>query len=122
MVSKEEVDKATKGPALIGRLDYRKGASGMSAMQKQISKKQHYEKKELMADNFGEDIKNPEFGFQCLHYSVSEAVGKIQVPILNKTKNACSVRVKTLGNTDTALATATPDEDYESLDIILDFK
>jgi hypothetical protein len=31
MVSKEEVDQATKGPALIGRLEYRKGASGMSA-------------------------------------------------------------------------------------------
>ena len=122
MVSKEDIDQITKGEVVVKRLQYRKGASGMSAKTPVVAKKSKFTREEVNADNLGADIKNPEFGFQCLHYSVSEAVGKIQIPILNKTKNACSVRVKTLGNTDTALATATPNEDYESLDIILDFK
>lgn len=43
----------------------------------------------LKAENLGDEMKNPEFGFQCLHYSISEAAGKLQIPILNKTKNAC---------------------------------
>lgn len=32
------------------------------------------------------------------------------------------MRVKTLGNTDTPEATATPDDDYKSLDEILEFE
>lgn len=122
MVSKEDVDRVTKGEGLVSRLKYRKGASGISAGKMVISKKENYQKKELLAENLGENLKNPEFGFQCLHYSVSEAAGRIQIPILNKTRGECKVRVKTLGNTDTDLATATPDEDYKSLDILLEFK
>ena len=30
--------------------------------------------------------KNPNYGFSCLHYSVSEAAGALRIKILNKTK------------------------------------
>jgi hypothetical protein len=39
MVSKDDIDEATKGEALISRLKYRKGASGMSAKRMVVSKK-----------------------------------------------------------------------------------
>tara|TARA_B110000285_G_scaffold233794_1_gene308683 strand:- start:1633 stop:1950 length:318 start_codon:yes stop_codon:yes gene_type:complete len=105
---------------MITRLKYRKGAGGLKKME--ISKGQKYLKEGFSAENLGAEMKNPEFGFQCLHYSVSEAAGKLSIPILNKTKNACTVRVRTLGNTDTDEATATPDEDYVSVDVQLVFK
>jgi len=50
----------------------------MSAKTKMvISKGEVYKKQELLAENLGENLKNPEFGFQCLHYSVSEAAGRL---------------------------------------------
>ena len=94
-IKKEQIDALTKGNALIPRLNYRKGAGGLRKME--ISKGQKYEKQELSAENLGAEYKNSDFGFQCLHYSVSEAKGKMQIPILNKSRNECRVRVKTLG-------------------------
>lgn len=88
----------------------------------EISKGQKYEKEEISAENLGDEYKNSDFGFQCLHYSVSEAKGKMQIPILNKSRNECRVRVKTLGVGQIADATATPDEDYVSVDKVLEFK
>lgn len=39
-VKKEDVDRITKGEALIGRLKFRKGAGGLKKME--LSKKQKY--------------------------------------------------------------------------------
>jgi hypothetical protein len=39
MVSKDELDKVTKGEGLITRLKYRKGASGISTKKMEIAKK-----------------------------------------------------------------------------------
>lgn len=39
-LSKDEVDKVTKGDGLVSRLKYRKGASGLSARNRTISKGQ----------------------------------------------------------------------------------
>ena len=38
------------------------------------------------ADQIDENLKNDHFGFQCLHYSVSESSGKLSIVVLNKTK------------------------------------
>ena len=119
-IKKEQIDALTKGNSLLPRLAYRKGAGGLKKME--ISKGQKYEKQELSAENLGAEYKNSDFGFQCLHYSVSEAKGKMQIPILNKSRNECRVRVKTLGMGQIADATATPDEDYVSVDKTLEFK
>lgn len=44
MVSKEEIDKVTKGEGLVSRLKYRKGASGISAGKMVVSKGEVYKK------------------------------------------------------------------------------
>lgn len=47
------------------------------------------------ADSLLAHQKNPNFGFSCLHYSVSEAADKLRIKILNKTKRAGIVHVRT---------------------------
>jgi len=61
-------------------------------------------------------MKNDKFGFNCLHYSVSEASGNLQIMILNKKKVAGSVRVLTID------AEAKAGEDYNAVDEVLQFK
>jgi hypothetical protein len=78
-----------------------------------------YEKMKLEhahAEHLEEFEKNEDFGFICLHYSVSEASEKLTVTVLNKKKVACKVRVKTIDGD--ALA----GEDYEKFDDVLEFK
>ena len=53
---------------------------------------------------------NPLVGFKCLHYSISEKTGKVNVKIINKTRRAIEIGVRTIEST------ATADEDYKSLD------
>ena len=53
-------------------------------------------------------LKNDDFGFQCLHYLVSEASEKLTIVVLNKKKAAGKVKVKTIDGD--ALA----GEDYEA--------
>lgn len=60
--------------------------------------------------------KNPKFGFSCLHYSVSEAAGALRIKILNKTKIACSVGVRTKDGE------ACAQDDYIPVDDIIHFK
>lgn len=50
-----------------------------------------YEKMKLEhahADQLKEADKNDSFGFQCLHYSVSESSGKLTIVVINKKKEA----------------------------------
>ena len=69
-----------------------------------------------MASSLQEKDKNPYFGFRCLHYSVSEASGKIRVIIDNKKNTAGTVIVKTIDHD------AIAGEDYEAIDEALNFK
>ena len=55
-------------------------------------------------------MKNENFGFKCLHYSVSEASGSLKIAIKNKRKVANTVRVCTID------AEAKAGEDYEKVD------
>lgn len=60
--------------------------------------------------------KNPHFGFFCLHYSVSEAAGALRIKVLNKTKRAGVVHVRTYDGEATANA------DYKPIDESVTFK
>jgi len=68
------------------------------------------------AEFLDEKLKNDQFGFACLHYSVSEASGHISILVLNKKAEAGSVRVQTQD------AEATAGEDYEAVDKLIEFK
>lgn len=68
------------------------------------------------ADSIDEKLKNSDFGFQCLHYSVSEASGSICIQVLNKKLKASKVLVKTVDDQ------AKAGEDYQELIQTLEFK
>lgn len=42
-----------------------------------------------------ESYKNAQFGFECLHYAVSEGCGSLKIKVLNKTHGAASVSIRT---------------------------
>jgi len=72
-------------------------------------------KEHAHAEGLDEKEKNPDFGFKCLHYSVSEASGSIAVCIINKKGTACSIRAQTID------AEAKAGEDYQAFDDIVKF-
>lgn len=63
-----------------------------------------------MSENLDEKVKNKDFGFKCLHYSVSEASKTLLIHIINKSGHATSVKVKTVDEE------AKGGKDYEQLD------
>lgn len=69
-----------------------------------------------MADTLEEHQRNPDFGFPCLHYSVSEGAGMLRVKITNKTGKEVSIGVRTVD------AEATSPKDYIAIDQVIDFK
>jgi solute carrier family 8 (sodium/calcium exchanger) len=58
---------------------------------------------------------SPIVGFKCLHYSVSEGIGKINVKFINKTGREMEVGVRTIEDT------ANEGTDFEKIDTIVEF-
>ena len=117
-IDPEDVRMAIEPKSVIGRMKYRRiignALSGrkpfvvVKGMKKQVEN-QHVgdlKKSEL----------NPYVGFKCLHYSVTEGAGFLEVTIYKKTPDALEIGVRTLD--DTACA---PD-DYHSIDETLVFQ
>ena len=74
-------------------------------------------KKELVsASSLDAKERNPDFGFKCTHYCVSEGSDFIRICIENKRGQDRQILVKTQD------VDATGGEDYESIHKILDFK
>ena len=63
-----------------------------------------------------ESQKNKLFGFKCLHYSVSECAGFLQVCIFNKRKLNAKVRLQTRNGT------ARAGEDFDYKDEVIYFR
>lgn len=61
-----------------------------------IAKGEVIKQEHLHADKIADKDKNENFGFKCLHYSVSEASGHIQIHVINKKLTAGTVRVCTI--------------------------
>jgi len=56
-----------------------------------------------LASDYDKAVKHPDYGFTCLHMSVSESIGNAVVTIVNKNKNhASSIGVRTRDDTATA--------------------
>lgn len=65
---------------MISRIKYRKQVNNFMTGKRPVIAK--YEKMKLEhahADQIDEHLKNEDFGFQCLHYSVSESSGKLTI-------------------------------------------
>ena len=70
---------------MLTRIKYRHQIGNAITGKKPVVTKGEVIKLEhLQASQLEEKDKNPNFGFKCLHYSVSEGSGKIRVFILNK--------------------------------------
>jgi hypothetical protein len=76
-----------EGVSLVSRVQYRKQV-GMSRSRPPIAKGEVAKFENLHAENLEESARNPNFGFKCLHYSVSESVGVLVVNVENKTGKA----------------------------------
>lgn len=115
-VSLEELKKIVEGEGMISRIKYRKQVNNMMTGKRPVVAK--YEKMKLEhahADLLDENVKNESFGFQCLHYSVSESSGKLTIAVVNKTKKAGAVRACTVDGD------AKANEDYKPFDGVLEF-
>lgn len=67
------------------------------------------------AEHIDDKLKNPDYGFKCLHYSVSESSGSLKVHIEKKTSGPGEIRAATID------AEAKAGEDYEQVDTVLKF-
>lgn len=84
-ISLEKLKEVTEGESLIKRIKYRKQVGNYMAGKRQvIAKGEIFKQEHAHAEHLEEHQKNKDFGFKCLHYSVSEASGHIQIMILNK--------------------------------------
>jgi hypothetical protein len=72
-----------RGESLLSKCKY-KQETGLAYRKPLIKKKQKMIKEGIQATNIAHENKNEDFGFQCIHYSVSEAQGTMQIPLLNK--------------------------------------
>ena len=99
---------------MVSRLKYRKNV--MSSKKPVVGKYEKMKLEHAHAEHLDEAEKNDDFGFQCLHYSVSEASEKLTIVVLNKKGAAGKVRVKTVDGD--ALA----GQDYEGYDNVIEFK
>ena len=101
---------------MIKRIQYRRAVqSSLSGKIPAIAKGEIFNRENTLAEHLADDQKNDDFGFNCLHYSVSEASGSLQVMIINKKKIAARVRVKTID------AEAKAGHDFEACDQVIAF-
>lgn len=98
---------------MISRIKYRKQI--LTGKRPVIAKYEKMKLEHAHADMLDENVKNEFFGFQCLHYSVSESSGKLTIVVVNKKKVAGSVRACTIDGD------AKANEDYIPFDGIIEF-
>lgn len=65
----------------------------MTGRRPAIAKGEVFKRENALADNIDDKLKNEDFGFNCVHYSVSEASGSLNIMVLNKKKNPARVRI-----------------------------
>jgi hypothetical protein len=109
--------KKVEGEGMLSRIKYRhQVGNAMTGKKLAVAKGEIVKLEHAQASSLEDKDRNPNFGFKCLHYSVSEAAGKIRIFIDNKQGIAKIIVVKTID------AEATAGEDYEKVDQALEFK
>jgi len=104
------------GDSMLSRIKYRKQVgNAMTGKRPVIEKGEIFKMEHALAENLDDASKNPDYGFKCLHYSVSESSERLKVIIEKKQKGPGSVRVRTID------AEAIAGEDYKEVDTILKF-
>lgn len=74
----QDLKKILEGEGMIKRIQYRKAVqSSITGKRPAIAKGEVYKKENKLAEHVDDELKNDDFGFNCLHYSVSEASGTL---------------------------------------------
>lgn len=117
-IDPEDVRKAMEPKSVIGRMKYRRVIGNHLSGRKPfvVVKGMKKQMENMQVGNLKKSELNPYVGFKCLHYSVTEGAGYLEVTVHKKTPDALEIGVRTLD--DTACA---PD-DYHSIDETLVFK
>lgn len=85
-VDLDQLKENIGGNGMLQRLKYRRDVqNAFSGKRPAIAKGEVIKQEHAHAEYIEDKFKNPMYGFNCLHYSVSEASGSLQVMILNKT-------------------------------------
>jgi len=112
----DELKKQVQGEGMLARMKYRRQVqNAFSGKRPAIAKGEVMRQEHEHADFIEDKFKNDDFGFNCLHYSVSEASGSLKVMVVNKKGLGGSVRVVTQD------AEAKAGEDFEKVDTIVTF-
>lgn len=116
-VNYAELKESIEGEQSKSRAKYRKGfMAALSGKKPKINKGEKFKREENLARNIAESRKNDHFGFATLSYTVSEACKFVEIIVLNKTTQACSVGVRTRENS------AKYGVDFMQLDQTIEFK
>ena len=112
----DDIKKVVDGDSMIGRIKYRRQVgNAMSGKRPAIAKNEVFRSENAHAEFLEDKVKNENFGFKCLHYSVSESSGTLQIHVQNKKGTAGRVRVRTKDKE------AEAGKDYEAVDELLTF-
>jgi len=85
-VELEELKKKVEGDGMLARAKYRRQVQGgFTGKRPAIAKGEILRLENEHAEFLDDAVKNKSFGFNCLHYSVSEASQQLKVMVLNKT-------------------------------------
>ena len=84
----------------------------ISGTKHKVGKLEVFRAENAHAANLEDELKNDEFGFAVLHYSISEASGSLRIKVLNKRpdQDEAKVRVKTYDRE------AVDGQDYRGID------
>lgn len=113
----DKLKQDVEGEGMIARMKYRRAVqNAFTGKRPAIAKGEIIRQEHEHAEFLDEKNKNEDFGFSCLHYSVSEAAGTLKIMVLNKSGQAGAVQVNTLDGE------ARAGEDYEAVNTLLEFK
>ena len=87
-VNKDILKEKLGNVTLIERISYRKQVA-IGYAKEAIEKGAIIRRENKMADTLDEGVRNKDFCFPCLHYSVSEGAGMLRIKIHNKTGKDC---------------------------------
>jgi hypothetical protein len=77
-VDLDDLKKQIGGDGMLQRLKYRRDVqNAFSGKRPAIAKGEVIKQEHAHAEFLDDKFKNPAFGFNCLHYSVSEASGSL---------------------------------------------
>jgi hypothetical protein len=111
-----ELKGVLEGEPLMKRTKYRKMVA-IGQTKPIIKKGQKYRSEHALASDYDKAVKHPDYGFTCLHMSVSESIGDAKVSIINKNKaHSGTIGVRTRDDT------ATAGDDFIAIDKEINFK